>query len=127
MGRKLLSKEKFQQIVKQCKKSIPEIEELEAMAEEHRRAVRNHRRPRKRNVKQQLRSTDYLSIEQFAEVISFVKIEADAARAKSLYLCRAIMNEMLLILMAETGLSCGESKLAVKVFPIKPSDRFLSE
>jgi integrase len=37
-----------------------------------------------------------------------VKAEADAARAKSPYLCRAVMNEMLLILMAETGLRTAE-------------------
>jgi integrase len=106
--RKLLSKEKIQQIVKQHRQTIPEIEQLGAMAEEHRRTVRSRRRPRKRKVKQQLKSTDYLSIEQFAEVKRFVKAEADAARARSPYLCRAIINEMLLILMAETGLRASE-------------------
>ena len=106
--RKLLSKEKIQQIVRQHKQTIPEIEQLGAMAEEHRREVRSSRRPRKRKVKQQLKSTDYLSVEQFAKVIRFVKAEADQARAKSPYLCRAVINEMLLILMAETGLRASE-------------------
>jgi integrase len=106
--RKPLSKEKIQQIVRQCKQTIPEIEQLGAMAEEHRRTVRSRRRPRKRRVKQQLKSTDYLSVEQFAEVMTFVKAEADEARSRSPYLCRAIINEMLLILMAETGLRAGE-------------------
>ena len=82
--RKLLSKEKIQQIVKQHKYTIPEIEQLGAMAEEHRRDVRSRRRPRKRKAKQQLKSTDYLSEEQFAEVMEFVKSEADAAREKAL-------------------------------------------
>ena len=36
----------------------------------------------------------YLSVEQFAEIMSFVKAEADETRAQSPYLCRAIMNEM---------------------------------
>jgi hypothetical protein len=90
MGRKLLGKEKIRQIVKQHRQTIPEIDQLGAMAEEHRRQVRSRRRPRKRKVKQQLKSTDYLSVEQFAEVINFIKAEADAARAKSPYLCRAI-------------------------------------
>jgi integrase len=78
------------------------------MAEEHRQEVRSRRRPWKRKAKQQLKSTDYLNVEQFAEVMRFVKAEADAARAKSPYLCRAIINEMLLILMAETGLRASE-------------------
>lgn len=106
--RKLLSKEKIQRIVKQYKQTIPEIEQLGAMAEEHRRTIRSRRRPRKRKTKQQLKSTDYLSVEQFAEVMGFVKVEADEARARSPYLCRAVMNEMLLILMAETGLRASE-------------------
>jgi len=106
--RKLLSKEKIQQIVKQHKQTIPEIEQLGAMAEAHRRQVRSRRRPRKRKAKQQLKSTDYLSVEQFAEVIDLVKSEADQARAKSPYLCRAVVNEMLIILMAETGLRASE-------------------
>jgi integrase len=106
--RKLLSKEKIQQIVRQYKQTIPEIEQLGAMAEAHRREVRSRRWPRKRKVKQQLKSTDYLSVEQFAEVMGFVRAEADAARAQSPYLCRAVMNEMLLILMAETGLRASE-------------------
>lgn len=78
------------------------------MADEYRRTVRSRRLPQKRKVKQQLKSTDYLSVEQFAEVINFVKSEADAVRAKSPYLCRAVINEMLLILMAETGLRASE-------------------
>jgi len=106
--RKLLSKEKIQQIFKQHKQTIPEIEQLGAMAEEHRRQVRNCRRPRKRKVKQQLKSTDYLNVEQFAEVMRFIKAEADDARARSPYLCRAVINEMLIILMAETGLRASE-------------------
>jgi integrase len=106
--RKLLSKEKIQQIVRQNRQTIPEIEQLGAMAEEHRRTVRNRRQPRRRKVKQQLKSTDYLSVEQFAEVMGFVKAEADAARTKGPYLCRAIMNEMLLTLMAESGLRASE-------------------
>jgi len=108
MGRKLLSKEKIQQIVKQHKQTIPEIEQLGAMAEEHRRAVLNPWSQRKRKVRQQLKSTDYLSVEQFTEVINFVKAEADEARAKSPYLCRAVINKILLILMAETGLRASE-------------------
>ena len=116
--RKLLSKEKIQQIVKQHKQTIPEIEQFAAMAEAYRREVRSHHRPGKRKVKQQLKSTDYLSVEQFARVMGFVKAEADAARAKSPYLCRAVMNEMLLILMAETGLRAGEiCKLKLKNLP----------
>jgi len=106
--RKLLSKEKIQQIIEQHKQIILEIEQLGAMAEEHRREIRSRRRPRKRKAKQQLKSTDYLGVEQFADVIGFVKAEADQARAKSLYLCRAVINEMLLILMAETGLRASE-------------------
>jgi integrase len=106
--RKLLSKGKIQQIVRQHKQAIPEIEQLGAMAEEHRREVRSRRRLRRRRVKQQLKSTDYLSVEQFAEVMSFVKAAADEARGKSPHLCRAIINEMLLILMAETGLRASE-------------------
>jgi integrase len=78
------------------------------MAEAHRRQVRSRQAPRRRKAKQQLKSTDYLSIEQFAEVIRFIKAEADAARARSPYLCRAVVNEMLLILMAETGLRASE-------------------
>ena len=106
--RKLLSKEKIQQIVRQHKQTIPEIEQLGAMAEEHRREVRSRRRPRKRKTKQQLKSTGYLSAEQFAKVMRFVKVEADEAKIKSPYLCRAVVNEMLIILMAESGLRAGE-------------------
>ena len=46
--RKLLSKEKIQQIVRQHKQTIHEIEQLGAMAEEHRREIRSRRRTRKR-------------------------------------------------------------------------------
>jgi integrase len=116
--RKILSKEKIQQIVKQSKQTIPEIEQLGAMAEEQRREVRSRQQPRKRKVKQQLKSTDYLSVEQFAEVIHLVKSEADEVRAKSPYLCRAVVNEMLIILMAETGLRASEiSNLKLKNLP----------
>ena len=60
----------------------------------------------------------YLSVEQFAEIMSFVKAEADETRAQSPYLCRAIMNEMLLILMAETGLwASGVCNLKLKNLP----------
>ena len=38
--RKPLSKDKIQQTVRQYKQTIPEIEQLGAMAEEHRRAGR---------------------------------------------------------------------------------------
>jgi hypothetical protein len=100
-----MSKKKIQQIVRQYEQAIPEIVEPGAMAETHRREVRGRRRSRKRKVKQQLKSTDCLSVEQFAEFISFVKAEADAARAKSPHLCRVVINEMLLILMAETDLT----------------------
>jgi integrase len=106
--RKLLSKEKIQQIVRQNRQAIPEIEQLGAMAEAHRRQVRSRQAPRKRKAKQQLKSTDYLSVEQFSIVMGIVKSQADAARAKSPYFCRAVMNEMLLILMAETGLRASE-------------------
>jgi integrase/recombinase XerD len=116
--RKLLSKEKIQQIVRQHKQTIPEIEQLGAMAEAHRREIRSRQRPRKRKDKQQLRSTDYLSVEQFAKLIRTVKSEADAARARSPYLCRAVMNEMLIILMAETGLRASEiCNLKIKNLP----------
>ena len=117
MGRKLLSKEKIQQTVRQCKQTLPEIEQLGEMAEAHKREVRSRQRPRKRKVKQQLKSTDYLSIEQFAEVINFVKAEADEAKVKGLHLYWAIVNEMLLIPMAETGLrASGIRNLCSRIY-----------
>jgi len=105
---KLLSKEKIRQIASRHRNSDPDVAILAAMAEEHRRAIRSRRRPRKRKVKQQLRPSDYLSVKQFAALMQTVKAEADAVRAKNPYLCRALMNEMLLIVMAETGLRAGE-------------------
>ena len=75
-----MSKEKIQQIVKQHKQVIPEIEQLGAMAEEHRQEVLNGQRPRNRKAKLQPKITDYLNVEQFAEVISFIKPEADEIR-----------------------------------------------
>lgn len=104
----MLSKARIQQIVRRHRESDPDVTELAAMANEHRRAIRSRRRPRKRKVKQQLRPSDYLSVGQFATLMQTVKAEADAARAKSPYLCRAIINEMLLIVMAETGLRASE-------------------
>lgn len=116
--KRLLSKEKIRQIVGRHRTSDPDVAELAAMAEEHRRAVRSRRRPHKRKVKQQLRPSDYLTVKQFAALMQTVRAEADAARAKSPYLCRALMNEMLLILMVETGLRASEvCALKIKNLP----------
>ena len=75
---------------------------------QHRRTVRSADKVRKRKQKKYLKSTYYLTIEQFAAVMKIVIADADSARAKTKHLDRAVINEMQVISMAETGLRAAE-------------------
>jgi integrase/recombinase XerD len=114
--KRLLSKRRIREIVGRC--TDPEIETLAAMAEEHRRAARSTGKARKRKQKKYLKPTDYLSVEQFAAIMRVVTNEADIARTRTNYINRAVINEMLVILMAETGLRAAEAcNLKLKDLP----------
>jgi integrase/recombinase XerD len=104
--KKLLSKRTIREIVGRY--TDPEIKALAAMAEQHRQAVRSARKPKKRKQKTHLRPTDYLSAEQFAAIMQVVISESDTARSRTNHITRAAVNEMLVILMAETGLRAAE-------------------
>ena len=104
----LLSKRKIREIAKSY--DDPEIEQLAAMAEQYRRTVRSTGKARKRKQKKYLKSTDYLTVEQFAVVMKIVIAEADSARTKTKHLNRAVIKEMLVILMAETQRSAVFSR-----------------
>jgi integrase/recombinase XerD len=102
----LLSKSKIKEIVKRS--TDPEIAELAAMAEQQRKFIRSAGKTRRRKQKKYLKSTDYLSVDQFAAVMNIVIAEADSAREKTKHINRAVINEMLVILLAETGLRAAE-------------------
>lgn len=102
----LLSKRRIREIAGRY--TDPDIVALAAMAEKHRRYVRSSGRRKKRRQKKYLKSTDYLSVEQFATIMQVVTNEANIARTRTKYINRAVINEMLIILMAETGLRAAE-------------------
>jgi integrase len=104
----ILSKARIAEFARSHRDGDQDIVVLALMAEKQRRAIWAAKKAKKRKPKKYLRSTYYLSIEQFAKVMAVVKSQADAARAKSKYLSRAVINEMLIIIMAETGLRAAE-------------------
>jgi len=115
----MLSKAKIREIVKRYRENDPDVAALAAMAEEHRKDARKSRKRRnKRKAKTHPKPTDHLSVEQFARIMEVLRSEADAARVKSRYINRAVLNEMLVIVMVESGLRVSEvCNLRLKSLP----------
>lgn len=123
----VLSKAKIREIAMRYRDSDPDVAALTAMAEEHRKVARKSRKRRnKRKVKTYLKPSDFLSVEQFARIMEVVRSEADAARAKSKYINRAVLNELLVIVMVESGLRVSEiCNLRLKSLPSYHGQQFI--
>lgn len=107
-------------MVKRYRDSDPDVAVMAAMAEKHRKSVRQGKKPkkRKRKAKTHLKPIDYLSIEQFAKIMAVLRREADLARARNRYINRAVLNEMLVVVMVESGLRVSEvCNLRLKSLP----------
>jgi site-specific recombinase XerD len=104
----LLSKNKIQQFRLQLSELGIDAKKLCAMAEKHRQAQRQKDKRAKQKPKKYLKSSDYLSIEQVTKVLCYIIKKADSDRKKTSALTRNILNEMLVILMMESGLRAGE-------------------
>jgi len=116
----VLSKEKIQQIANRYKNSDPDVAILADMANEHRKVIRQGNRPkkRKRKAKPHLKPTDHLSIEQLTRIMNFVQSEADTAMGRNRHINRAVLNEMLIIVLVESGLRVSEvCNLRLKSLP----------
>jgi integrase len=104
----LLGPRRIAEIAAGHKYSRDELVVLARMAEKHRQDFWAANRAKKRKPKKYLRSTDYLTVEELRKVMDVLRSQADAARAKTKCLNHAILNEMLVILMVETGLRVSE-------------------
>jgi len=101
----MLSKRRIREIARQGKQIVPQIGELAAMAEEHRKYVRQGKKPKKkkkRKPKPQLRATDYVTPGQFARIFNLTE-----AIPKKV-ITRKALNQALLIIMVESGLRISE-------------------
>ena len=78
------------------------------MAEKYRQYSRAKDKRTRQKPKKYLKSTDYLSSEQFAKILCYVVKKADSDRKRTQTLTRAILNEMLIIFAVETGLRPSE-------------------
>jgi len=105
----ILSKQRIREIASRHRDDDPDVAALAAMAEEARKAARKPRNRRnKRKAKTYLKPTDHLSVEQVGRILEIVQSQADAARANSPYRSRAVLNEMLIVVMLESGLRVSE-------------------
>ena len=84
------------------------IKLLTRMAESHRQYAREKAKRLRRRPKKYLKSTDYLTTEQFARILYTLSTRAERDRKRTSIATRNIQNEMMVILMAETGLRAGE-------------------
>ncbi|GEM_PF-2160714 len=122
MGQKkvkpILSKQAICEIVKRYGANDPDVTVMAAMAEERRKEVRKSKKRNKRKVKTYLKPTDYLSVEQFAQIMEVLQNDADPTNTKNKHLNRAVLNEMLVIVMVESGLRVSEvCNLRLKSLP----------
>ncbi|MHC4426965.1 MAG: tyrosine-type recombinase/integrase [Planctomycetota bacterium] len=104
----LLGKRRIAEIAAGRKHSRDELVVLARMAEQHRRDFWAAKRAKKRKPKKYLTSTDYLTVEQLRKIMDVLRSEANAARAKTKCINHAVLNEMLVVLMVETGLRVSE-------------------
>ncbi len=104
----LLSKNRIAEIKKTGQIADADIKKLCQMAEKFRQYSRQKDKRAKQKPKKYLKSTDYLSSEQFAKILCYLVRKADIDRKRTQTLTRAILNEMLVILLAETGLRASE-------------------
>lgn len=119
-NKKLMTKQTIQQVSREHATGDPRIADLAWMAEQYRQIARNtKKRPgKRRRAKEQLNPTDYLSPAQFAQIIDYLQEQADQARLGGRNIGRAVRAEMLITLMAETGLRVSEvCQLKVKDVP----------
>lgn len=101
----LLSKNRIAEIKKTASGNMVKVC---IMAEKYRQYKRQKDKRAKQKPKKYLKSTDYLSREQFATILKYVVSRANKDRQRTQNLTRAIFNEMLIILLAETGLRASE-------------------
>jgi len=116
----ILSKRAILDIAGRHMDTDPDVAVMAAMAEEQRKSIRQGKKPkkRKRKAKPHLKPTDHLSLEQFARIMDVVQSKADTTKARNKYINRAAINEMLIIVMVESGLRVSEvCNLRLKSLP----------
>lgn len=99
--KKILTKQQLQDYAERHGDD-PLTRDVVRMAEERRRSYYKTKRRKKRKPKDYLRPTDYLSLEQVGRIMDFVKAE------ESRTINRAVINEMLIVLLLETGMRASE-------------------
>jgi integrase/recombinase XerD len=108
---KILSRDAIRNIEQVLIKHCPDSLDLKAlcrMAETNRQHEQSKIRAKNRKPKKYLKPTDYLSVEQFAKIMQHVISAAEVSRSKTGTLTRAITNEMIVIVLSETGLRASE-------------------
>lgn len=117
----ILTKEAIRAIARRHRDSDPDVAVLAEMADEYRKIHRQGQKPKKkkkRKTKPNLRPIDHLSLEQFARIMKVLQSEADPARTRNRHINRAVLNEMLIIIMVESGLRVSEvCNLRLKSLP----------
>lgn len=103
----ILSKKRIRQI-KEANIDNPEIVMLTGMAERHRQHLRNQTKRKNAMPKKYLRSTDYLSVKQFTDIMSMLTAKAERSRQRTSTLTRAILNEIIVIVLVESGVRATE-------------------
>lgn len=100
--KKILTKQQIKAIAYDCMNICPDVVTMARMAEERRHTYYKAKRRKKRKRKKYLKPTDYLLLEQVARILDFVKTEEGST------INRAVRNEMIIILLLETGMRASE-------------------
>lgn len=103
----ILSKKRIRQI-KEANIDNIEIVMLTGMAERHRQHLRNETKRKNAKPKKYLRPTDYLTVKQFTDIMDILVAKAERSRQRTSVLTRAILNEMIVIVLVETGIRAAE-------------------
>lgn len=102
----ILSKQAIQDIAIRHRDTDPNVAVLAEMANEYRKIHRQGKKPKKkkkgREKKPQLKATDYFTIEQWSKIFEIIQSEPTKT------VSRRALNQMLLILMVESGLRVSE-------------------
>jgi len=99
--KKILTRQQLQEYARRHSED-PLSRDVVRMAEERRHAHYQAKCRKKRKPKKYLKPTDYLSLEQVAKILKFIKAK------ESRTLNRAVRNEMIVVLLLETGMRASE-------------------
>lgn len=103
----MLSKRQIQSVASRYKVD-PEIQRIADMACGYRDALKASRKAKQRKPKEYLKPTDYLSLSQFTGILEVLSRDVENSKAHNGKINRAVVNEMIVILLVETGLRASE-------------------